>query len=237
MICFLGTSPIISTGGVGIPKKAVIILSGGMDSTTLLYDLLYQGYEVSAITFDYNQRHKKEIQCAKKTCKSLKIPQTILPITALNEVAPSSLTRSNLKVPHGHYAEDTMKQTVVPNRNMVLLSLAGAHAISIGAEYLFYGAHSGDHAIYPDCRPVFVSAMTTAFHLCDWNDLVLEVPYMNYTKGDIVRRGLDLGVNYANTWSCYEGKRLSCGKCGACTERLEAFEHACATDPLEYSNS
>ncbi|WP_232385637.1 7-cyano-7-deazaguanine synthase QueC [Methanoregula boonei] len=218
----------------GTGMKAVLILSGGMDSTTLLYDLIDQGYEVSAITFDYHQKHKKEIACAQKTCAKLSIPHKIVNLSVLNDLAPSSLTRADRDVPEGHYAEESMKQTVVPNRNMVFLSLAASYAIGIGAGHLFYAAHAGDHAIYPDCRPVFVSAMSTAFHLCDWNDLVLQVPYLMLSKGDIAKKGIGLGVDYANTWSCYKGKERSCGKCGACTERLEAFREAGAADPLEY---
>jgi len=214
--------------------KAVLIFSGGMDSTTLLYDLVSQGCEVRALTFDYGQKHKKEIRGAKKTCAKLQVPHTIVELPALRDIAPSSLTRENWDVPEGHYAEENMKQTVVPNRNMIFLSLAGAYAIGNGAEHLYYAAHAGDHAIYPDCRPVFVSAMATALHLCDWNDLELHVPYLQLSKGEIVKKGIDLGVDYADTWSCYKGGRVSCGKCGACTERREAFEFAGAADPLEY---
>jgi len=216
--------------------KAVLILSGGLDSTTLLYDLLDQGYEVSALTFDYHQKHKKEIQCAKATCAKLHIPHKIVDISVLNDLAPSSLTRDEWNVPEGHYAEESMKQTVVPNRNMVFLSLAASYAIGTGAQELFYAAHAGDHAIYPDCRPVFVSAMETALHLCDWKDLTLRVPYVHLSKGDIVKKGLALGVDYADTWSCYKGGNRPCGKCGACTERREAFEVAGEKDPLDDSS-
>ena len=220
-----------------IPEmKAVLIFSGGLDSTTLLYDLISQGYEVSTITFDYSQKHRKEILCAEKTTKKLSVPHILAKLPLLNDLAPSSLTRDSWKVPEGHYAEETMKQTVVPNRNMIFLSLAAAYAIGIGAKNLYYAAHSGDHAIYPDCRPEFVSAMTTALHLCDWNDLVLHVPYLWLSKGDIVKKGSSLGVDYADTWSCYKGEVLACGKCGACTERREAFEQAGAADPLEYQH-
>jgi 7-cyano-7-deazaguanine synthase len=215
-------------------SRAVIILSGGLDSTTLLYDLIDQKYSIHAVTFDYGQRHKKEISCAAKTCERLKIPQKIIDVNVLNELAPSSLTRTDWEVPEGNYADDNMKQTVVPNRNMVLLSLAAAFAIGIKANHLFYGAHAGDHAIYPDCRPAFVSAMTTAFHLCDWNDLTLSAPYLQRSKGDIVKRGLSLGVDYSNTWTCYKGGEKSCGKCGSCDERLKAFTEAGVADPLEY---
>ncbi len=132
--------------------KAVLIFSGGMDSTTLLYDLIHQGHEVSAVTFDYCQKHKKEIRCAEKTCAKQNVPHILVNLQVLGDLAPSSLTRDSWTVPEGHYAEETMKQTVVPNRNMIFLSLAAAYAIGIGAKNLYYAAHAGDHAIYPDCR-------------------------------------------------------------------------------------
>jgi 7-cyano-7-deazaguanine synthase len=216
------------------PAKTVLILSGGMDSTTLLYDLIHEGHEVHAVTFDYHQKHKNEIACARKTCRTLHIPHKIIDISVLNEIAPSSLTRPQWEVPEGNYAEESMKQTVVPNRNMVFLSLAASYAIGIGADYLFYAAHAGDHAIYPDCRPAFVSAMGTAFHLCDWHDIILQAPYLYWTKTDIVNRGLSLGVDYSMTWTCYKGGKRSCGRCGSCDERLAAFREAGAKDPLVY---
>jgi 7-cyano-7-deazaguanine synthase len=214
--------------------KAVLILSGGMDSTTLLCDLIDQKFDLHAITFDYNQKHKNEISCAKKICKKLKIPHKIVDISVLNDIAPSCLTREQWDIPEGNYAEESMKQTVVPNRNMVFLSLAASYAIGIGANHLFYAAHAGDHTIYPDCRPAFVSAMGTVFHLCDWNDVIFEAPYQYWTKGDIVKRDLSLGVDYSMTWTCYKGEKFSCGKCGSCTERLEAFREAGIADPIKY---
>ena len=214
--------------------KALLILSGGVDSTTLLYDLISQGYEVEAVTFDYQQKHRKEIKCAKKTCKKLKIPHKVLELNILSEIAPSSLTRKEIKVPEGSYTEESMRSTVVPNRNMIFLSLAAARAIAGGIPHLFYAAHSGDHAIYPDCRPVFVSAMETALHLCDWTDITLHAPYLHLTKADIVKIGTRLGVDYSLTWTCYRGEALACGLCGSCTERLEAFREAGVEDPVEY---
>jgi 7-cyano-7-deazaguanine synthase len=216
------------------PGKAVLILSGGMDSTTLLYDLIRQQYEVHAITFNYHQKHANEIACAEKICRKLSIPHRIIDISVLNDLAPSCLTRDAWDVPEGNYADDNMKQTVVPNRNMVFLSLAASYAIGIGATRLCYAAHAGDHTIYPDCRPSFISAMGTAFHLCDWNDVILDAPYQYWSKGDIVKRGLTLGVDYSMTWTCYKGGDRSCGKCGSCDERLAAFKEAGVQDPLEY---
>ena len=222
----------------------VIILSGGMDSTTLLYDIMQPNtlnfhkhdkpIPIKAISFDYKQRHSKELECAKKTCAKFNIEHKIVDLSALNELAPSSLTRKNQPVPHGHYADEVMKQTVVPNRNMVMISLAVSYAISIGADEVYYGAHAGDHEIYPDCRPVFINALREAIKLADWKIVNLCAPYGFRNKGDIAKIGKKLGVDYSLTWTCYEGKDKACGKCGSCIERLEAFEFAGMKDPIEY---
>lgn len=216
-------------------ERAVIILSGGMDSSTLLYDIIEQGYEVFAISFNYNQKHKVELEMAKKICKKLNILHKVLDLSVLNEIAPSALTRDDWKVPEGHYADENMKQTVVPNRNMVLLSLAASYAIGIGATKIFYGAHAGDHQIYPDCRKEFIDAMREVFKLCDWQQISLIALYWNINKIDIVKRGIELGVDYSLTHTCYNPKEgKSCGKCGSCTERLEAFKLNGVKDPIEY---
>ena len=214
--------------------KVVVILSGGMDSTTLLYDVLSIGFNVSAIGFNYGQKHSKELEYAKKTCNKLKVPYKIVDIDVLNDLAPSALTRKDWEVPEGHYEDDNMKQTVVANRNMVLLSLATTYAIGIKAEKVYYGAHFGDHSLYPDCRKEFVEAMQKSIALCDWSNIELEAPYIDKSKGDIVKRGIELKVDYKLTWSCYKGEGLSCGVCGTCRERLEAFKVAGIEDPIEY---
>ncbi|MFX1274214.1 MAG: 7-cyano-7-deazaguanine synthase QueC [Promethearchaeota archaeon] len=218
-------------------KKVVLILSGGMDSTTLLYDLIHQEKDVYSITYDYGQKHKKEIIMAQETCKKLGVPHKIINLTLLNEIAPSALTRDNWEVPEGHYSEPNMKQTVVPNRNMVMISIAVSHAIGIGATEVYYAAHSGDHAIYPDCRKEFISKLNEAIELCDWEKISLKAPYANLDKGDIAIRGRDLGVDYSLTWTCYKGGSKACGKCGSCVERLEAFEKAKLKDPLDYETN
>jgi len=218
-------------------QKAVVVLSGGMDSTTLLYDVLKQGFEVSAVSFDYNQKHKKELEMAKETCNSLNVPHKIISLSVLNDIAPSALTRDDWDVPEGHYADENMKETVVQNRNMVMLSLATSYAISIKAKYLFYGVHSGDHAIYPDCRPDFYNYMQDAIMRADWSEVLLRAPYVNIDKGDIAIKGKELNVDYSKTWTCYKGKGKACGKCGSCVERLEAFGKANLEDPLEYEKN
>ena len=213
-------------------SKAVVLLSGGVDSTTLLYDVLKQ-YEVYPISFHYGQRHDREVEAAAETCDRLHLLHKIFGIERFGGLAPSALTEKG-EIPHGHYEEETMKLTVVPNRNMVLISLAVAYAIGIGAKDVFYGAHGGDHAIYPDCRDVFVDAMQKAVRLCDWSEVVLHAPYLYFDKADIVKRGIELGVDYSLTWTCYEGRRFACGECSSCVERLEAFEKNGITDPIKY---
>jgi 7-cyano-7-deazaguanine synthase len=215
-------------------KTVVLILSGGMDSATLLYDLKIQGYRVHALSFDYGQKHRRELACARTLASLTGTPHKVLDLRALHDVAASALTREDLAIPGGYYQEESMKQTVVPNRNMALLSLAVSWAITLGAQYVAYGAHSGDHTIYPDCRPAFIESMRKAIALCDWNPPELIVPYMNLSKQQILEKGHALGVPYRHTWTCYQGGEKACGTCGSCTERLEAFERAGLVDPLEY---
>ena len=189
---------------------------------------------VYAISFNYNQKHKKELELAKKTTEILEIPHHVYDLSILNQIAPSALTRDEWEVPEGHYADENMKETVVPNRNMVMLSLATSYAISLKADILYYGAHSGDHDIYPDCRKEFVIAMETVIRLCDWHHLQLDAPFIAMDKGDIAILGKKLGVDYLLTWTCYKGLSNACGKCGSCVERLEAFDKADMKDPISY---
>lgn len=213
--------------------KTVLILSGGMDSATLLYDLLANGDEVEAIGVNYKQRHGKELACAADLCRGLGVRFDVLDLSSLaGFLTGSSQSDPSVPVPFGKYDEPSMKLTVVPNRNMFMLAAAGGVAIARKADRLAYGAHAGDHTIYPDCRPEFVAAMGKAFGLCDWHTLGLHTPYIDMTKGDICKRGVELRVPYEKTWTCYVGGDRPCGKCGACTERAEAFEFAGVPDPL-----
>lgn len=216
--------------------RAVLIFSGGMDSATLLYDLMNQGIRPICIGFNYGQRHGKELEAAKHLCSMIGIEYKII---SLADVVPllkgSSQTDPSVPVPEGHYAQENMKLTVVPNRNMIMLSIAIAAAIGEKIPVVYYGAHAGDHDIYPDCRQSFVDAMKAAAALCDWTPVTIEAPYLNMTKGDICKKGMLLSVPYESTWTCYVGGERPCGKCGSCTERLEAFDFAGATDPLIYA--
>ncbi len=216
-------------------EKAVVILSGGMDSSTLLYDVINQGYETYALSFNYNQKHSKELDCAKSTCDKLDVDFKLLDLSLLNQIAPSALTRDDIEVPEGHYEDKNMKQTVVPNRNMVMISLAASYAIGIKAKHLFYGAHDGDHEIYFDCRKVFVESMQKSIELCDEIGLKLHASYIDIDKGDIAIKGKELNVDYSLTWTCYKGLDKACGLCGSCQERLEAFDKAGIEDPIEYA--
>jgi 7-cyano-7-deazaguanine synthase len=218
--------------------KTVIIHSGGMDSTVLLYQLLNAGDDVLALSIDYGQRHKKELECARSLCKDLGVEHRIADLTSLTPLlAGSSLTSPEIEVPEGHYAEDNMKATVVPNRNMILLSVATGWAISAGAESVSYAAHSGDHAIYPDCREEFAEGMNHVMGLADWQKVALDRPFVSLTKADIVKLGSELGVPFERTWSCYKGGELHCGRCGTCVERREAFYLAGVDDPTIYADS
>jgi len=212
--------------------KTLVVFSGGMDSATLLCHLRAQGHEVSAVGVAYGQRHHRELEYARRFCQALTIPYQVIDLTAIGRLLPgSSQTDLTIPVPHGHYQAETMKTTVVPNRNMLLLAAAGAVAIAQQCEAVAYGAHAGDHAIYPDCRPTFIQTMREAFLNCDWKPMQLVVPFQNWTKGDIVQEGLRLGVPYELTWTCYDGGEHPCGRCGSCTERAEAFQSAGVPDP------
>lgn len=222
-------------------KTAVVIISGGMDSTTLLYDVVasHGPENVYAISFNYGQRHECELIKAKQSCDKLGVKHRVLSLSVLNKVAPSALTRRDWKMPKGHYSQDNMKETIVPNRNMVLLSLAAAFAMGIKAQELYYGAHAGDHTIYPDCRKEFIDSMTQSIKLADWNEVELKAPYWEINKIGILKIGTQLGVDYSLTHTCYDPNEDgdSCGKCGSCTERLEAFELNNLKDPLSYYES
>ena len=215
-------------------KKAVVVYSGGMDSFTVLNHAIREGFEVFPISFDYGQRHKKELIVAADVCAELKIPHRSVDLSSINSIIGGSSLTSDIDVPEGHYEEESMKATVVPNRNMIMLSLAVGYAVSLSIEKVFYGAHSGDHAIYPDCRPEFVKKMNDVCAIANYELVEIVTPYLNDSKIEILARGLEMGLDYGNTWTCYNGREKSCGKCGACQERLEAFEKNGVTDPLDY---
>ena len=218
-------------------KKVLCIISGGMDSITMLYKYLKDGAEVTAISFDYGQRHKKEIEFARLHCEENGVHLEVCDLSSLTGlISRSSLTNPDIPVPFGHYEAKSMKATVVPNRNMIMISVAAGYAITIECDRLAYGAHSGDHAVYADCRPAFADALGEAIDLCDYSDLKLERPFIDIDKTEVARIGSGLGLDYSATWSCYVGDDIHCGKCGTCVERREALRDAGIEDLTRYAD-
>lgn len=215
-------------------EKVVVIYSGGMDSFTVLNKAIRAGKTPLALSFNYGQRHKKELDFAARACSVLGVTHKVVDISAINSLIGGSALTDDIDVPEGHYEEPSMQQTVVPNRNMILLSLAVGYAVSQQADQVYYGAHSGDHAIYPDCRPEFVERMNDVCAIANYEAVSIETPYLRESKSAILADGLAMGLDYSLTWTCYNGREKACGNCGACQERLEAFRDNNATDPLEY---
>ncbi|MFW5824676.1 MAG: 7-cyano-7-deazaguanine synthase QueC [Marinobacter sp.] len=215
-------------------RRVVVIYSGGMDSFTLLHRALAEGHQVHALSFDYGQRHVRELQAATEVCKGLALPHRVIDIRSMQAVMAGSALTGGAEVPEGHYEEASMKSTVVPNRNMILLSLAAGYAVTVEADAVWFGAHGGDHAIYPDCRPEFVEKMDAVCRVANYEPVQVEAPYIRASKTDILADGLAMGLDYSQTWTCYNGREKACGVCGSCVERLEAFAAHGMTDPLDY---
>jgi len=210
--------------------KAVVLLSGGIDSTTLATYLLSLDFEVYALTVAYQQRHQREIEAARTIAQSLGIEHRVIQVP-LQGIARSALLGDS-PIPHTQYNQETQRQTVVPNRNMILLSLAVAWAVSLKAEVVAYAAHRSDYAVYPDCRDVFVRPLRQAIQAGNYSAPTLLAPFLYYTKAQIVALGLKLGAPYHLTWSCYEGDERPCLECGTCRERTEAFALNQVPDPV-----
>ena len=220
-------------------RKAVIILSGGIDSTTLLYDTAAKGYEVSALTFIYGQKHEREINSARAICGRISVPHMVVDLSGLKPLlSGSALTDPGVEIPDvpesaEHY--DTLKATIVPNRNAIFLSIAVGHAVSTGAGAVLFGAHNSDRGVYPDCRAEFVEAFEAAERLAtDIPQLRIEAPYAGFDKSEIVGLGDGLGVPFGLAWSCYKGGDIHCGVCSSCRERKRAFAEAGVLDPTGY---
>lgn len=214
-------------------KDCILILSGGMDSVTLLYD--YQERIALAISFDYGSNHNaREIPFARMHCERLGIPHHVIPLDFMSTYFRSSLLSGADDIPEGHYADENMKSTVVPFRNGIMLAIATGMAETNDLSYVMMANHGGDHTIYPDCRPEFVEAFDAAAHAGTYNGVHLLSPYCHMTKGQIAARGRELGIDYAETWSCYKGGDKHCGRCGTCIERKEALAEAGIPDPTDY---
>lgn len=215
----------------------VVIYSGGMDSYTVLHRALREGLAVSALSFDYGQRHARELEVAKRVCRRLGVAHQVIDIRAIHGLVDgSALTDPSRELPDGEYGEENLTATVVPNRNMILLSLAIAKAVNIGACRVDYGAHGGDHVLYPDCRPAFVEAMNAVAAIANFERVEIHAPYLRSTKAEILADGLAMGLDYADTWTCYRGDPLACGRRGSCRERLAAFAANGVVDPLAYAS-
>jgi 7-cyano-7-deazaguanine synthase len=232
-------------------RKAVTILSGGMDSATLAFAIssIHGSDEEDQITqhfisFNYGQKHKKELLYAAQIARLLNSKHDIIDISSITPLLKGSSLTDDVEMPEGFYAEENMRLTVVPNRNAMMLSMAWAVAIAEKADMVYYGAHHGDHYIYPDCRSEFVSAISDAFRVGTYGEKaddppsetpqMVIAPFINIDKAEILKRGLKMGVPYELTWTCYKGGDIACGVCGSCQERLEAFHLNDVEDPLPY---
>ena len=214
-------------------KDSVIILSGGMDSTTLLYE--YQNRIALAISFDYGSNHNaREIPFARLHCERLGIRHIVIPLEFMATYFKSSLLEGADAIPEGHYEDENMRSTVVPFRNGIMLSIAVGIAESNQLKYVMMANHGGDHTIYPDCTPQFVDAFNQAAVAGTFVGVQLLTPYTHITKSEIALRGKNMGIDYAETWSCYKGGEKHCGKCGTCVERREALAEAGIEDHTEY---
>lgn len=214
-------------------KNSAIIVSGGMDSITLLYD--HKDEIALGISFDYGSNHNaREIPFAKMHCERLGIKHITINLDFMHQYFKSSLLDGAEAIPEGHYADDNMKSTVVPFRNGIMLAIAIGIAESNNLDQVFIANHGGDHTIYPDCRPEFINAIDAAATAGTYNNVKVIAPYTKITKSDIARIGKRLGINYAETWSCYKGGEVHCGKCGTCVERKEALAEAGIEDKTIY---
>lgn len=214
-------------------KDTVIVLSGGMDSVTMLYE--FRADIALAVTFNYGSNHnEREAECAALHCKRLGIEHLIIPLDFMHRYFKSSLLEGADAIPEGNYDDENMKSTVVPFRNGIMLSIACGIAESRGLQHVMIANHSGDHAIYPDCRPAFVKAMSAAMSAGTYEGITVMAPFTDLTKTEIARHGAKLGINYAETYSCYKGGEHHCGQCGTCRERREALAAASIDDPTIY---
>ncbi len=226
----------LSASPTAAARRTVVIYSGGMDSYTVLHRALREGLDVHALSFDYGQRHARELEVAERVCRGLGVPHQVVDIRAIHGLIDNSaLTDASRALPEGDYGEENLGATVVPNRNMILLALAIAKAVNIGAGRVDYGAHGGDHVLYPDCRPEFVEAMNAVAGIANFDAVEIHAPFLRATKTQILAEGLDMGLDYADTWTCYRGEALACGRCGSCRERLAAFAANGVDDPIDYA--
>ena len=216
--------------------KTVVVLSGGLDSTTLLYHLLAEGHEVKALSVNYHQKHAKELGYAKNICELLDVEFRLVELQGLSSIlSNNALTNEDIAIPTGAYKDGTIQVTRVANRNMIYLAAAIGWDADLKFDAVAFGAHAGEHTNYPDCKKSFADAMDNAAQVCDWNPIRVASPFIDWDKGQIVKRGLELGVPFEMTWSCYNGGEKPCGKCSTCVDRLEALAKVGKEDLVEYS--
>lgn len=221
-------------------KKAVVILSGGLDSSTLAYHLAHEGYDLICVSYNYGQKQIKELESASYIAAQLNAVHHMIDLTFMqNFLQSSSLVNQDLNNPKEEYSRENMLVTVVPNRNTMMLSLAWTIACANNASLLAFGPHKGDNYVYADCRPDYFNAMNLALRLGTIDsrneELSLAAPFLHLTKAEITRLGHALNVPFAHTWSCYDGLNVHCGTCGTCRQRKDAFISAQVNDPTEYS--
>lgn len=222
-------------------KKAVVLLSGGLDSSTAVYLAKREGFEVYAISFDYGQRHDKELNCAKNVAEKAGVKEHVIVTTNMNVWGGSALTDKNIEVPEGKEDSKDIPVTYVPARNMIFLAYAASYAEAIGAQDIFIGVSEVDYSGYVDCREEFINAMENAINhgtVCaveQGRKIKIHAPFLNMTKAEEIKLGMELGVDYSLTWSCYKGEALACGTCDSCMLRLKAFEEAGYKDLVEYN--
>jgi len=216
----------------------IVICSGGLDSVTLAHKVAAEDRLGGLLSFDYGQRHVKELESAAACAKRLGVGHQVIDISGFGRMLSGSALTDEVAVPDGHYAEETMKLTIVPNRNAIMLTVAFGLAAARKARAVAVAVHGGDHFIYPDCRPGFIDAFQRMQDeaLQDVAEITLEAPFVQLSKADIVTEGARNGTPFAETWSCYKGGARHCGRCGTCVERREAFDLAGVDDPTEYDD-
>lgn len=221
-------------------KKAVVVLSGGLDSTTCMGIARHEGYELYPLTFDYGQRHNREVEQAKKVAASFEVQDhRIVHLDFLNQIGGSALTDKTLDVPVNREIDDEIPVTYVPARNLIFLSLATAYAEVVGAEAIYIGVSAVDYSGYPDCRPEFIHSMEETIRLATrvgttGEGIRIIAPLQHLNKKETIQLGIQLGVPYELTTSCYQGGEEACGECDSCKLRLKGFAEAGAKDPVPY---
>ncbi len=213
----------------------LVLLSGGLDSSTLIADRCAAGTATLAVGFNYGQRHCRELDAARAVAHHYGVPIVVVSLRTWGRLlAGSALTDEAVDVPHGHYADDSMRSTVVPNRNAVMLTAAAGIAVSRGLNRVLTAVHAGDHPVYADCRPEFIDAINYTVGLACDEAVTIEAPFVNWTKTEIAARAGELDLPIGLTWSCYEGGDEHCARCGTCVERIEALHDAGVPDPTIY---